>query len=276
MTALALTLQFVVLGLHVLIPWRLAGLGAAASGTLAGTIPDAQQGDPAPSASPVAVDRKRLWALVATPLLLASAVAALFTVGARLDAAIAWGLSWPPRSIPALAIAFTAAAVFLCDLLLLAGFRKLEPIGWRVAAGLALALLAAACFGGELLRLGRGPAAGLAGILVAALCRLPLALAAGEAAAGPVRWLTTLAGFALPFSLLGFAAPVRATLGADLLTLGAATLLLLAARFLPLSLRRPAALAGVLLAALFLDRTGDLSAAIDPGSTIPDYILPEP
>ena len=105
---------------------------------------------------------------------------------------------------------------------------------------------------------------------------MPLALAAGEAASGPVRWLATLAGVALPFSLLGFAAPVRATLGADLLTLGAATLLLLVARFLPLSLRRPAALAGVLLAALFLDRTGDLSTALEPASTIPDLFLPEP
>ena len=69
---------------------------------------------------------------------------------------------------------------------------------------------------------------------------------------------------------------MRATLGADLATLAAATFLLLAARFVPLSLRRPAALAGVLLAALFLDRTADLSAAIEPGSTIPDLFLPEP
>ena len=80
----------------------------------------------------------------------------------------------------------------------------------------------------------------------------------------------------LPFSLLGFAAPVRALLGEDLLTLGAAVLLLLAARFLPPALRRPAALAGVLLAALFLDRTGDLQAAVEPGSSIPDLFLPEP
>ena len=270
MTALALTFQLLVLGLHVVVPWRLAKL----PGDLAASLPAALPGDLQGDLTPGTVDCKRLWALVATPLLLAAAVAALFTLDARVDAAIAWGLSWPPRSIPALAVGFTAVAVALADLVLLAGFRKLEPAGWRVAAGLALLLLAAASCAGELLRLGRGPAAGLAAILVAALCRVTLALAAGEAGSGPVRWLTPLAGTALPFTLLGFSAPLRATLGADLLTLGAATLLLVAARFLPPSLRRPAALAGVLLAALFLDRTGDLSTALEPGSTIPDLFLP--
>jgi hypothetical protein len=260
MTALALAFQLLVLGLHVVLPWRFAGLAV-----------EPPNGLPAGAA-----DRKRLWALVATPLLLAAGVAALLTVDARLDAALAWGLSWPPRSIPALAVIFTGIAVALSDLLLVASFRKLEPAGWRVAAGLALMLLAASSFAGELLRLGRGPAVGLAGLLLAAFCRLPLALAAGEAASGAVRWFAPLAGVALPFSLLGFAAPVRATLGADLLTLGAATVLLVAARFLPLSLRRAAVFAGVLLAALFLDRTGDLSSALEPASTIPDLFLPEP
>jgi hypothetical protein len=267
MTALALALQLLVLGLHVVVPWRLARTSDDPSGPSSHLPGDLSRGGG---------DGKRLWALIATPLLLAAAVAALFTVDARVDAAIAWRLSWPPATIPALAVGFTAVAVALCDLLLLAGFRRLEPAGWRIAAGLALMLLAAASFAGELLRLGRGPAAGLAGLLVAALCRLPLALAAGEAASGPVRWLAPLAGVALPFSLVGFSAPVRATLGADLATLAAATLLLLAARFVPLSLRRPAALAGVLLAALFLDRTADLSAAIERGPTFPDIFLPEP
>ena len=108
------------------------------------------------------------------------------------------------------------------------------------------------------------------------MIRVALAFAAGEAAAGPARGFATFAGAALPLSLIAFSAPVRATLGPDVITLGAATLLLLAARFLPLSLRRPAALAGVFLAALFLDRTGDLSTALEPGSTFPDLLLPEP
>lgn len=260
MTALALAFQLLVLGLHVVLPWRFAGL----------------PGEPPAGLPAGAPDRKRLWALVATPLLLAAGVAALVSVDARLDAALAWGLSWPPRSIPALAVVCTGVAVALSDLLLVAGFRKLEPAGWRLAAGLGLMLLAAASFAGELLRLGRGPAVGLAGLLLAALARLPLALAAGEAASGPVRWLATLAGALLPLSLLGLAAPLRAAVGADLLTLGSATLLLVAARFLPLSLRRPAVFAGVLLAALFLDRTADLSFALEPASTIPDLFLPEP
>lgn len=256
MTALTLALQWVILGLHVLLPWRLARL--------------------APPAAAETPDRRQLWALIAAPLLLAAALAGLFTLGARLDAALAWGLVWPPRSVVALSLAFAGVAVGLADLLLFFGFRRLEAVGWRIAAGLGGFLLLAASVAGELLRLGRGPMTGLAGLAIAALCRVPLALAAGEASSGPVRGFATLAGVVLPFSLVGFAAPVRALLGEDLLTLGAAVLLLLAARFLPPALRRPAALAGVLLAALFLDRTGDLQAAVEPGSSIPDLFLPQP
>lgn len=254
MTALALALQLFVLGLHVVAPWQLAPL-----------VPGND-----------AVDRKRLWALTATPLLLAAALAGLYDLGEHPDAALAWGLGWPTASLTALLLALTAVAVALCDLILFAGFRKLEPIGWRFAAGLSLALLLAASVAGELLRTGRGPASGLAVLGLAALCRVPLALAAGEAAWGPVGWLATLAGLTLPLSLAGLAAPVRTALGPDLATLGAATALLLAARFLPLSLRRPAVIAAILLAALYLDRTRDISAALEPGSRIPDILLPEP
>jgi hypothetical protein len=267
MTALGLTLQLLILGLHVVVPWRVAGLpqGTAAAGATG-----------AAQVAAIALARRRLWALIATPLLLVAAIAGLLTLGERIDAAISWGLTWPPVSLPAIALAFAAAAVALTDLLLLAGFRKLEPAGWRIAAGLGVLLLLAASVAGELLRLGRGPAAGLSGLMVAVLCRVLLALAAGQAASGPVRGWATLAGAALPLTLLGSATPVVAKLGADLLTLGAAALLLVAARFLPLSLRRPAVVAGVLLAALFLDRASDLSAALEPASTIPDLFLPEP
>jgi hypothetical protein len=259
MTGITLAFQLLVLGLHVIVPWRLAGPAAQA-----GTVP------------PAASDRRRLWALVATPLLLAAAIAGLSTLGTRLDAALAWGLSWPPSTLPGLALAVAAGATATTDLILLAGFRKLEPAGWRIAAGVGMVLLVVASFAGEILRVGRGPVAGLASLLLAALCRVPLALAAGEATVGPVRRFAPLAGIALPLSLLGFSADVRGALGADLLTLGAAAALLLAARFLPPTLRRPAVFAGVLLAALFLDRTGDLSAAFEPTSTIPDLFLPEP
>lgn len=265
MTALALALQLIVLGLHVVVPWRLARTASA---------PAAQQGTPA--AAPTAPDRRQLWALLATPLLLAAALAGLFSVRERIDAALAWGFSWPPTSLPVLALVFAGFAVGCSDLVLFAGFRKLEPAGWRIAAGLALALLLAASVAGELLRLGRGPAVGLTGLFLAACGRAALAFAAGEASAGPVRHFAPLAGVALPISLLGFAAPVRASLGADLATLAAASVLLLAARFLPLSLRRPAALAGVLLAAFFLDRTSELQAALEPGSKLPDLYLPTP
>jgi hypothetical protein len=251
MTALALAFQLLVLGLHVLVPWRLGRADATDDG-------------------------KRLWALLAMPLLLGAALAAIYTLDEQLDAALAWGLRWPPASLPALLLGLAAAAVALCDLVLFAGFRKLEPLGWRVAAGLAAPLLLAASLAGELLRVGRGPTAGLAGLALAALGRVPLALAAGEAAAGPVRLFSPITGVVLPLSLLGYSAALRSALGSNLLTLGAASLLLLAARFLPPSLRRPAALAGALLAALFLDRTSELSAALEPDSSIPDAFLTEP
>lgn len=266
MNALAVALQWLILGLHVVVPWRLARETAPPSG------PDAGGPGPGPTLS----ERRRLWALIATPLLLAAALAGLFTLGVRLDAALAWGISWPPRSLAALVLIAASVGVGLSNLILFAGHEKLEPVGWRIAAALAVALLAASSFAGELLRLGRGPAAGLTGIAVGTVVRIALALAAGEAAAGRVRHFATAAGLALPFLLTAFAAPVRATLGADILTLGAATLLLLAARFLPASLRRAAAIAGILLAALFLERTGDLSMALEPGSKFPDLLLPEP
>ena len=259
MNALLMAFQMLVLGLHVVAPWRLA-----------------RPGTPAQATPTSATDPKRIWALTATPLLLAGAIAGVFSLGVHIDAALAWGLIWPPTTLPALALTFAAAATAATDLVLLAGFRRLEPAGWRIAAAVAMGLLIAASFAGEILRVGRGPVAGLSGLLLAALCRVPLALAAGEAATGPVRLSAPLAGVMLPLSLVGFSAPVRAALGADLMTLGAAATLLLAARFLPSSLRRPAVFAGVLLAALFLDRSGELSAALEPASTIPDLFLPEP
>lgn len=271
MTALALALQWVVLGLHVLLPWRLARIATR-------PVPPSPESpaSPTPPATIESPDRRQLWAMLAAPLLLAAALAGVLTLNVRLDAALAWGLRWPPASLPALVLGFAGLATFLSDLILFAGFRKLEPAGWRIAAGLGGILLLAASVTGELLRTGRGPSAGLAGLAIAALCRIPLALAAAEAISGPVRRIAALAGVALPLSLLAFPPGLRSALGADLATLGAATLLLLAARFLPPSLRRPATLAGVLLAALFLDRTADLQVMLEPPSSIPDILLSEP
>ncbi|MBP9824018.1 MAG: hypothetical protein KBF21_07340, partial [Thermoanaerobaculia bacterium] len=79
MTALALAFQLLVLGLHVVVPWHLAKPDDDPSGSLPGDL------------SRGVGDSKRIWALVATPLLLAAALAALFTVGARIDAALTWG-----------------------------------------------------------------------------------------------------------------------------------------------------------------------------------------
>lgn len=268
MTALALALELLVLGLHVLIPWRLAGrarVSAAAPAPADAAAHFREKPDP-----------RHLWALLATPLLFAAAIAGALTLQARLDSALAWSLTWPPTSTPALALLFASATVALADLVLFAGWRRLEPIGWRLVAVLGAALLLAASVAGELLRTGRTPLTSLAGLGIAILCRVLLALAAGEVAAGPLRGFATAAGAALPLTLLGLGAPARAGLGADLATLGAASLLLLAARFLPPSLRRPAAVAGVVLAVLFLDRTGVLSASYEPASSVPDLFLPEP
>lgn len=253
MIALTTLVQWLLLGLHATVPWEVGAPGAAASDTL-----------------------RRTWALAAAPLLLASGLAALWSVDAQVDAALAWGLTWPPRSLPLLCVLFSGAALGVADLLLFAGHRQLEPLGWRIVAAMGWALLVSASVCGELLRIGRGPDPGLLAIGVASLARVLLALAAAETVRGPSGLGAPLAGLALPLSFLAYGPELRAAMGDNLWTLGSATVLLLAARSVPPRLRRPAAFAGLCLAALFLGRSGEISASLEAPSTIPDLLLPEP
>jgi hypothetical protein len=237
-SALVLLLNLVVWGGHTLLPFRLAADSAAER-------------------------ERRLWALAALPALGLSVVLTAVAVGLDPEPAVAWSLhDLAAGSRPALAVAVAVAAVALADLLGLLGWRGFEATAWRLWGGVGALGLAAVTTASELVRIGWGPVGGGAALAAAALLRAPLALAAAEIVAGAPRWATPLAGLGLPAAVALWPAPLRAALGADRLTIAAAVLLLLAARWLPARLRRLAGAAGVLLAAIFLARAGHLSQVL--------------
>jgi hypothetical protein len=224
-------------GAQAVIPWRLAGL--------------------APTL------RKR-GALALLPLLVTGVLAAFLMIQGHPDAALAQALYPPGASIlgRALAVLFTATA--LAGALLATGWRSLEAVGWRLAALFGAALLLAATWAAELLRTGDGPASAPAAFIVLTLLRALIALGAAEALApGPPR-LAVAAGLALPVYALLLPAPLARALAlhGQWLTLAAAALLLAAARWLPPALRRPALLAGALLAGLFLGQAVRVSETL--------------
>jgi len=206
---------------------------------------------------------RRLWTLLVLPLLLGSLVLAIFHLDVATDAALAWGIAWPPRSRMARLLLVAGAAAGLGALLTALGGRKFEPAAWRFAGGLGLALAAVAALAGELLRVGGAPAGGIVAIALGAAGRFALTLAAGECATGRVRWLAPLAALALPLGALAAPLMLRNALRPDLLTLGAAVVLLAVARFLPGALSRPAAAGGVLLAALYLSQSARITAMLE-------------
>lgn len=249
MIAVLLFTQLLILGANVVGSWRLAAAPAEA---------------------------RRPFQLAIVPALLFSAILALLHLQLKPDAALAWGLVWPPREIVARALLVLCSAAALSALLLALGGRDLEPLGWRLAAGLALLLAAGACVAGELLRIGHGPSGGIAAIAAAAAARLATMLAAGECATGRPRWLTFVAGLALPTAVAAAPVALRESLGGDLWTIAAAAMLFLLARFLPPSLARPAGLAGAALAALYFTRAAELSEMLERRAPIPDIALPDP
>ena len=249
MIAALLFAQFLILGANVVAPWRLAR---------------------APG------EMRRAFQLAIVPALLLSAILALLHLHLRPDAALAWGLTWPPRGLPIRLLLVLLAAGALSALLLALGGRHLEPLGWRFAAGLALLAAAGAAFAGELLRVGGGPSGGALALAIAALARLATTLAAGECATGRPRWLTFLAGVALPVALVASPVALREALDRDLWTVVASAARLLLARFLPPSLARLAGIVGVALAALYFSRAADLSEMLERPTPIPDIVLPDP
>lgn len=248
--AAVLALNLLVFGAHAVVPFRLARAEAP----------------------------RRLWAYAAPAALFAALLATLAAVARRPDEAVAWGLTHPlTGSLPARLIAVAVAALVLGDLVVAAGWRRLEPAGWRALGALGALGVAAHGLGSELLRIGWGPAGpGLPLLFAAAALRLPLALAAGELVAGGPRLWTPLAGPALVAAARLWPAALRGGLAADRLTLAAAALLLLAAPFVPRRLRRAAGFAGLLLAVLFLARAGEVSRVLGTGERVAPELLAPP
>lgn len=244
---LVLAINLVVWGAHALVPWRFA------------REPEI---------------RRRGWALIALPAVGLSIVVTAVSLRFAPDAAVAWRLhEIESRILPTLLLALAVGGAILGDLILAFGWRGFEPVAWRVLAALGALALAATTLASELVRIGWGPVPGTWALVGAAALRLPLALAAAEATIGAPRWLTPLAAVGLAGAVLLWPQPLVAALHSDRLTLYSALALLLAARFVPRRLRRPAAIAGVLLALLFLVRAGQVSESLGTHETIPAEAL---
>ncbi len=202
---------------------------------------------------------RRTWALGGTP-----------------DAAVAWGMTDPiDGALPARLVALAVVALALVDVVVMVGKERFGRFEWRLVGLFGLLGLAIATLGSELLRIGWGPIPRPSALWLALALRLPLALAAGELASGSARIWTLIAGPALAASVWLWPPTLRAHLGPDLLTLGAAVGLLVGARFLPERLGRAAGLAGVALAALFLTRAAVVGAILGGGENLPvDLLVP--
>lgn len=224
-------------GAQAAAPWRLAGL------------------DPG---------RRRPWALSLLPLLVTGALAAFGVVQLHPDAAVTQGLYPLGAASAGRALAVLFPALVLADALLTTGWRRMEIAGWRITAGFGLVFLLAASWAAELLRIGEGPASTLLSFAALVAVRALLALGTAEALTPGRPLLATVAGLALPLYGLLLPAPLARALGShgQWLTLGAASLLLLAARWLPPALRRPALAGGALLAGLYLGQATRLSQGL--------------
>lgn len=236
-------------GAQAVLPWRLPGVEAG---------------------------RRRPWAYALLPLLAVSALAAIHLAQSHPDAAVFQGLYplWHSRLGRVLAILSLALA--LADLVAMAGWRRLEDAGWRINAGFGLAFLLAASLAGELMRAGEGPQSAPLALAALAVVRTLLALGVAEALSPGRPAFALLAGAALPLYGLLLPSEIAGTLwrGGQGMTLGAAALLLLGARWLPPSLRRMALAGAALLAGLFIAQAGDLSQAMSGPAVAPMPGLP--
>ena len=224
----------------------------------------------------IAAERRRPWAYALLPLLVVSALAALHFARTHPDAAVYQGLYplWLSRLGRVLSVLFPALA--LADLVAMIGWRRMEEAGWRIGAGFGLVFLLAASAAGELMRAGEGLESAPAALALLVVLRTLLALGVAEALAPGRPAFAPLAGAALPFYYLLLPSAVAAVLwrGGQGITLGAASLLLLAARWLPAGLRRIALIGAALLAGLLIARAGDLSQALSGPATAPMPSLP--
>lgn len=236
------------LGAHTVVPARLAG--SAAEGP------------------------RRRWALAALPLLAAALVAVLVWLRDQPDPLL--GVSWgsdPLTTFAGRSALLLVTALAVGDLLALWAYRRLEAAGWRLLAVAAVPALLAGSLFLEIVRVGHGPRTTAGALALATLCRTASALGTGEALAPGQRPLWTVpAGLILPSYPLALPPAVREMLVAEggLLTLGAAALLFLTARWLPARLWRPAVLAAAVLAALAFAQTTALAGRF------PVYMEPLP
>jgi len=247
--ALALAINLIVWGAHALVPWRFAAEEEA---------------------------RRRRWALAALPAAGLSVVVTAAALRVAPDAAVAWRLHDVEAGVlPTILLALALGGAILGDLILAIGWRGFEPVAWRVLAALGALALAAVTLASELVRIGWGPVPPTWALLGAAGLRLLLALAAAEAVLGPPTLMTSAGGLGLAGAVALWPTPLVAALGTDRLTLYSAVLLLLLARFVPRRLRRPTAVAGLVLAVLFLVRAGEVSQAQGARESLPaDALAP--
>jgi hypothetical protein len=222
-------------------------------------------------------ERRRWWAWGAPTLLLAAIVGAAALLGLRADQAVAAGLVPLRASLAGRLLLPLVPGLLAATLLAAFAWQRLEDVGWKMIAAFGFATLVAVAWAGELLE-STGEEASPWFLALRIACRVLLALGAGEVLApGRAIW-APLAGLALPAYLLLLPPDLRLTLwhhgGAP--TLAAGTLVLLATRWLPPSLRRAALAVGALLVAAFLLEASRLDQLV-PAIATPSFPpLPRP
>ena len=221
-----------------------------------------------------AADRRRAWALAALPLALATGVLELRRLAARPDELLAAAPITAPIALRVAGI--TWLALLLADTLLVFGWRRLEPAGWRVLAGFGWVALVVGSGLEEISRVGRDPSVTIVGLLIATGCRTLVGWAAGAALLPRRPWSSLIGALALVAHALFLPAPIAAALLARgwWTTLAAAGLALGSAPWVPLRLRRPAAIAGVLLAALWFAGVAIVAAELPLASGAAPPLLP--
>jgi len=212
----------------------------------------------------VEAGRRRPWAVALLPLLVTGAIAILFYVLDHPDAAVVHDLYPLAASRTGRLLAVLLPALALVDLVATLGGTRFEPVAWRLVAGFGLTFLLVASWTGELLRIGEGPESGLIPLAILTGLRLLLSLAAAETLAPGRPVLAPFAGAGLALYVLLLPGPLAQALWRQpvIFTLGAAVLLLLAARWLPASLRRWTLGAATLLAGIFLAQAAQLSQGL--------------
>jgi hypothetical protein len=232
-------------GTFSLVPWRLRAAPAAA---------------------------QRWWARLAVPLLLLAIGLVAWTLRLHPDAALTVRVhSWIEGGKIARSALLLVAVLGVATTLLALAWEKLEPTAWALVAAFGLAGWGAVAAVLEMLRMGEGPPNTVMEMVVAVLAHAYLGLAAAEAVAPASRsgrpWLALpgmLAALAVGLYLWALPAPVLGILlrqGAGL-TATLTAVLFAAAPWLPLSLRRPALLAGTLLAGLLYGWASDAAASL--------------